>query len=286
MALIVDSSLQSEIHEGLLKIYLCSSFAPVDVGTFEAIFVHITIPEAKPLLVGSLYRPPDTDPITFQLELEKVMTSIDRNKKTTYICGDYNMNLLNIDTHHHTNDFLNLMSTFLFYPLIQAPTRITSSSSTLIDNIFTNSLSYKECPGILLTDFSDHLPIFTIIDSKPPVNNKRKLIAYRPKNDQALANFTAALSNEDWAETSSLASPDLILESVNTKLLTLYNLNYPVVVRRARIYKTKMKPWMSPALLKSCKTKNILYKRYLNSKDNTALVKYKVYKNKLTNILR
>ena len=212
---------------------------------------------------------------------------LDRTNKTIYIlCGDYNMNLLNIDTNHHTNDFLNLMSTFLFHPLILSPTRITISSSTLIDNIFTNSLGFKNYSGILMTDVSDHLPIFTIIDSKAPVTAKPKWISYRPNSDRALNCLTSALAAENWVETCSLGSPDLILESINSKLFSLYNLNYPIVVKRARIYKTKMKPWMTPALLKACKTKNKLYKHYLNARNNISLSKYKTYKNRLTNILR
>ena len=276
VALLVDNSLQSEIHDMAFN----------DIDSFEGIFVQITIPGSKPVLIGSLYRPPDTNPDIFLVDLEKIMTYIDRMNKSTYICGDYNMNLLNIDTNHHTNDFLNLMSSFLFHPLILAPTRITNSSSTLIDNIFTNSFNVKEYSGILVTDLSDHLPIFTIIESKLHVTTKPKWISYRPTSDQALNSLTTALSSEDWMEPCSLENPDLILESINSKLLALYNLSYPIIVKKARIYKTKMKPWMSPALLKACRNKNKLYKHYLNTRNNIALNKYKTYKNKLTNILR
>ena len=53
--------------------------------------------------------------------------------------GDFNINLLNEDVHTLTNDFLNIMSSNSLYPSITKPTRITSNSATLIDNIFTNS---------------------------------------------------------------------------------------------------------------------------------------------------
>lgn len=48
-----------------------------------------------------------------------------------------------------------------FYPLISRPTRITNcTSATLIDNIFVKSLEDNFTSGLLLTDISDHLPIF------------------------------------------------------------------------------------------------------------------------------
>ena len=43
-----------------------------------------------------------------------------------------------------------------FYPLINKPTRITDSSATLIDNIFTNVHNTETKSGIWITDISDH----------------------------------------------------------------------------------------------------------------------------------
>ena len=57
-----------------------------------------------------------------------------------YIMGDFNLNLLNDHSHQRTGEFLDIMYSNMFFPLITRPTRITSSSATLIDNIFTNNL--------------------------------------------------------------------------------------------------------------------------------------------------
>lgn len=46
-------------------------------------------------------------------------------------------------------------------PLIDKPSRITKDSATLIDNIFTNVHGHATC-GLLLSDLTDHLPIFVI----------------------------------------------------------------------------------------------------------------------------
>jgi hypothetical protein len=49
-----------------------------------------------------------------------------------------------------------------FSPLITLPTRLTSHSATLIDNIFTNNLEKYAFSGLILSDISDHLPVFAI----------------------------------------------------------------------------------------------------------------------------
>ena len=51
------------------------------------------------------------------------------------------------------------------YPLINRPTRITANSATLIDNIFINNIHLDCVRGILISDLSDHLPVFQIFPS-------------------------------------------------------------------------------------------------------------------------
>ena len=50
-----------------------------------------------------------------------------------------------------------------FIPLILQPTRITSHSNTLIDNIFSNVIVPDIISGNLTAIISDHLPQFPII---------------------------------------------------------------------------------------------------------------------------
>ena len=276
VALLVDDTFQTEVIE-----IEANANSPI-----ESLFITTTPPMGKPLIIGSIYRPPKSNMLTTNNDFEKILATLSNQNKSCYLCGDFNMNLLNINTHQYTSDFLNLMSTFLFRPLIHVPTRITNSSSTLIDNIFTNSLSFRECPGVFITDISDHLPIFAILDHQLTPSNKPKFISYRCKSPTAYNSFESDLKNISWKNTLSLTNPDSILESLDTILYGIYNCNFPVITRKARIYKTKLKPWMSSALLKSCKTKNKLYRKYLKSKSTIAYSKYKTYKNKLTTILR
>ena len=84
--------------------------------------------------------------------------------KYCYLMGDYNINILNFATLSATADFVDSMYSYGFFPLINRPTRITTSSATIIDNIFTNNLFHAgaSCQGILVTYISDHLLIFHI----------------------------------------------------------------------------------------------------------------------------
>jgi len=81
-------------------------------------------------------------------------------KGSFFLGGDYNINLLKHDVHTETQNFVNNLFANFSIPLISRPTRFTNSSATLIDNIVTNA-SHEDCvTGILITDISDHLPVF------------------------------------------------------------------------------------------------------------------------------
>ena len=76
------------------------------------------------------------------------------------LLGDFNVNLLNYNGHNYTNDSLASNSSM---PLILQPTRITSHSNTLIDNIFSNVIDPNIISDNLTVTISDHLPQFVII---------------------------------------------------------------------------------------------------------------------------
>ena len=92
------------------------------------------------------------------------MYTIKQERKLAYIMGDYNINLLNHHTHAQTAAFLNMMYGNGFIPLITRPTRSTTRTNTLIDNILTNNINELKdnMQGIMITDVSDHYPIFCL----------------------------------------------------------------------------------------------------------------------------
>ena len=135
----------------------------------ESIFVEIVksvFGTEKKLVIGVIYRPPNSDLVTFTDIMKNIVEKIRREYKSCYLMGDYNINLLNVDTLQLTSDFNDTLFSNGFVPLITRLTRVTSNSATLIDNIFTNQVNNNNInhvmSGILLTDISDHYPIFHI----------------------------------------------------------------------------------------------------------------------------
>ena len=127
----------------------------------EVVSLEIALKHGKKALICCIYRAPTTD----MEQLNEFISNICQNtrNKTVYLCGDFNIDLLQHDTSTSTNNFIDHLYSFGLHPLITRPTRITGHSKTLIDNIFTTSLSNIHS-GLIINDLSDHLPIFLILN--------------------------------------------------------------------------------------------------------------------------
>ena len=133
----------------------------------ESVFIEIprgVFQMDKNIIVGTVYRPPGTNLDKFHRRMEEIIIKIQKENKKCYIMGDYNINLMNYDVHAATAEFTDMMYANSFVPLINRPTRITESSATLIDNIFSNDLDglTNGIQCILVTDISDHFPVVYI----------------------------------------------------------------------------------------------------------------------------
>ena len=133
----------------------------------ESVYIEIgkdQLHSNRDIVIGVIYRPPNRDIVSFNDKLCITLDRIKRENKLCYLLGDFNINLLNHDSHIHTGEFIDLLSTYSFLPLITRPTRVTASTATLIDNILTNNVDniVHSDQGILVTDVTDHYPVFHI----------------------------------------------------------------------------------------------------------------------------
>ena len=85
---------------------------------------------------GIVYRHPNTSLQSFLDHFSKILDKVRKESKLCIIMGDFNINLLNCDSHALAGEFTNLLSSYFFQSHLLQPTRITGHSATLIDNIY------------------------------------------------------------------------------------------------------------------------------------------------------
>jgi hypothetical protein len=77
----------------------------------------------------------------------------------------------------------------------------------LIDNIFTNDLNNYAFSGLLLSDISDHLPIFSIFNKKFEGKDEASYFLNRVKSTKNVTEFRYCLSQTNWFDLDDITDP-------------------------------------------------------------------------------
>ena len=254
----------------------------------ESLFVEVKIQKDKKLFIGVIYRPPQSSCIDdFLQATNELLQNRELINTNCIITGDFNINLLT-SNHSSTNDFLEIMLSSTFLPLISRPTRITDHSATLIDNIFCNSQPLPRA-GIVVTDISDHFLIFAHFEIiQPDINKEKKFRVSRNFTSENIQLLQEKLSSIDWSDVYN--SKENVDDSFET-FLYIFNdcLNSCVPLKKYRKYDYKRVPklpWVSKSILRSINRKNNLYVSYISNPNDISRRRYRSYKNTLTTTLR
>ncbi|XP_042079132.1 uncharacterized protein LOC121814946 [Haplochromis burtoni] len=166
-------------------------------GILECLTIEIMNEKKRNVIISCIYRTPSSSIDTFNEWIEKTFASV--NQKLLFICGDFNIDLLNPTRLKAIDDFTDTMYSLSLYPTITKPSRITSHSATIIDNIFTNVMDFQINSGLLVCDITDHLPVFTLCDCDLKKIDTKIMIAKRTINEEAIHAFNFDLAQQDWS---------------------------------------------------------------------------------------
>ena len=147
-------------------------------GVSETLFIELKNNKKESAVVGVIYRPPKSKMKEFEDELEALISKIIKENKLIYLMGDINIDMLKMNQVSSVGKYMYQLFSSSLYPLITKPSRIMDKSATLIDNLSTNSLDDSNMNGILITDISDHFPVFTI-KRNTMVNNAQRVTQVR-----------------------------------------------------------------------------------------------------------
>ena len=143
--------------------YSSNTYEAYNLSTndIECLWIEIIRPSAKNITIGTLYRPPNGNVISFCDKLTETILDINiNNNKEIYILGDFNINynLKRSENMRKLHEFELLTN---LKQLINTPTR----HENIIDLIFTNSLTVSKY-GVLDFAISDHELIYCTIKKR------------------------------------------------------------------------------------------------------------------------
>ena len=110
----------------------------------------------KKYIVGNIYRLPNelvSDITTFNEEFAETLDILHTKRTPTYLCGDFNIDLLKIHQKPNYCTFYDNLISSGYLPRISLPTRLTEHSATLIDNIFSTVLDDHKSGVIVIKHY-------------------------------------------------------------------------------------------------------------------------------------
>ena len=236
------------------------------------------------LHIMAAYRAPTGDFKLFLNRLDDSIKSIYKTNLNLIVSGD-----INID-YHSENDrkkqLDSMLQTYNLTAIVYFPTRLKGRSSTMIDNIFLDTLkisTYTVLP--LLNGLSDHdAQMLTIKDLNSQVQDYYIYTA-RDINEYSINEFRTNLNYETWGCVFGLKNnPDVdtLFNSFLNNYLRIFHNHLP---QRKFIKRHNHTPWMTLGIRTSCKHKRLLY-LYTRSSNDTSLKKHKQYCKILANVIK
>ena len=258
---------------------------------FESLIIEVRRKscEFQKYTIGNIYRLPlyTSDDLTkFIDEHTQLLHELRLRSKTVYLCEDYNIDLLKIDSNEKFSTFYENTTSVGIVPKITLPTRICETTSTLIDNIYTNVIDKSHTSGILITPISDHQMYFcTMNENFDRSKNAQKYVEVEFCNQENMDKFKNEVANADLYNKLDLdidTDPNYNYEIFSKHLQAAKSKHIPKKIKKFNKHKHKKEKWMTNELLIKVVEKNKLYVKWKTTPIN--LEKYEEIKNNLKSV--
>ncbi len=196
----------------------------------ETLWIEIFGNNVPHLLVCNFYRPPQSTQKNFFEEFESQIEKAKEYGLPIFLLGDLNIDILN-KTNPYLAEIDRLQKSFNLVQLISTPTRVTNSSSTLIDHIYCSNLNNVTEAKNHACPISDHSIIYCRISSTMVLNNKPTCTRFcrnykKISNDDLIMFFSNVCWNQFYAQ-----------KDINKKWVWFHNL---LIIARDRLAPVKL----------------------------------------------
>lgn len=250
------------------------------INRINAILTEIDLGHEK-LLLTSLYKSHCVAINEFVDDLYAYLVE-QKNVRNHLIIGDMNIDLL-----HENAKINNYIINYYengYHSFINLPTRVTNESATCIDHIFGKlNENIKATPMIYDNGITDHFSTLLFLEIEPNCNVKKVDPIFYKKIDYRKLNCN--IETENWNDIYNETDVNLAVEKFIRKIH--FYIEEASTSKKKRVSNRARKEWITTGILKSCRTKNNLYRQSKASPSNLELKrKYVEYKNKLKTMIQ
>ena len=270
-----------QTHGGGLIIYTRSNLACIhrddlEIRDTEILWLEVKNNKQKPFLLCYCYRPPSATTEWIE-KFEETIERANLEAKEIIVTGDFNFNLLCGTS--SSRQWLRTTESFNMSQLVNRPTRVTATSETLIDHVYTNSPENILDVSVPVLGLSDHYPVcITRKLSKSFKNGPvHKFISYRNIKMFDETQFLHALANQPWSVLNIFDDANDALDYFSYIFNSVLSTHAPKTKRRVK--RQKQPNWLNTEILTAMKTRD----QYHKSKNSA---QYTLWRNKVKTLIR
>ena len=221
------------------------------------------------LTVGCFYHPPGFSSCSVNDVCENIENML-LNKKHVIACGDFNINLLDLNK-LPSKSFQQFITSHLLIQPTTALTHYNATSASLLDTFLVSPEISISKSLVLDHSFSDHLPILLCLNTSSPFSQPT-LITHHSFKNFLESNFTSDLSCVPWSLLDIFDDPDDKVLIFN--LLFTNALDEHAPMKTIRIKKNPS-PWITKKIRKEMDRRNRLFRFH---RRNPSDVSWNIYK--------
>ena len=137
----------------------------------ESLWLQMNFPNSRPTIICSVYRPPDSNLNDSSNDLQTQIDLLEiSHRSDIIILGDLNVELLSPSV--NKTELTTFVRNLKLEQLCRA-TRVTTTTSTLLDHIWCNNSLLYAHRGLLDTGLSDHTLVFCCRKQKKLLREKK-----------------------------------------------------------------------------------------------------------------
>ena len=261
---------------------LCKRRKDFEINGLESVWVEVTI-KSKKIIIGGIYRPPESNSDYFNLILESIDRACSTNIHDIIITGDFNFDML-LDRNNKMKD---LLSEFNLTQLITEPTHFTEKPSiSLIDLIIARNRNNILASGVADPIFPNlkryHCPIFVLLKFIRPKTTtyKRKIWNYQRAD---FVKFRHILSEHDLPEQIRGKELDTSVQIVADAIFDAAEKSIPnkIVNIRPNDY-----PWITCHIKSLIRKRRRVYNKFKKTNNLHFWNQFKVIRNNVIDLIR
>ena len=245
----------------------------LETNDIQCVWLEITPDWGKSFRIGNMYRPPNSK-VEFNDKFENFIIYVMREEKEIILMGDFNKDLFNKEI---GTEWINFTTSLGLGQLISIPTRVTETSSTLIDHIYTNREENILRVHVGKFSLSDHYAIFGNRKLNSQLRNKKHhTITYRSFRHFDENMFIKDLAEVPWETIAAFDKVDDMVQTWNDLFLEIVNKHAPIKTNRV---KRKHQPeWLTSEILDLMRERD-------KCKINGKIDEYRILRNKISKMI-